>query len=117
MIHKVYTTDNFDKRFEKLSQEEKRRIENIFLQIKENPYVGDQLRIKSLREKRLVEKRIYYLIFDDLNAVLFVAIGDKKTQQETIDLIIGDLNWYRNYMISLLKRSRDSSDSSFFNIF
>jgi len=74
------------------------------LQPKENPYVGDQLQIKILREKRLEEKRIYYLVFDDLKAVLVVAISDKKTQQETIDRIIRYLKEYRYLLENLLKK-------------
>ena len=74
------------------------------MQPKENPYVGDQLQIKILREKRLEEKRIYYLVFDDLKAVLVVAISDKKTQQETIDRIIGYLKEYRYLLENLLKK-------------
>ena len=74
------------------------------MQPKENPYVGDQLQIKILREKRLEEKRIYYLVFDDLKAVLVVAISDKKTQQETIDRIIRYLKEYRYLLENLLKK-------------
>lgn len=87
MIYAVYTTESFDSEIRKLSQEEQRGIQRIFLQLKENPYAGDQLQIKILREKRLEEKRIYYLVFDDLKAVLVAAISDKKAQQKTIDYI------------------------------
>ena len=66
--------------------------------MKENPYVGDSLQIRALREKRLEEKRIYYLVFDDLNSVLVVAISGKKTQQKTINYILRYINDYRNYI-------------------
>lgn len=94
----VYTTENFDKEVAKLSQEEQKRIQKIFLQLRNNPYVGDQLRYKFFREKRLREKRIYYLVYDELLAVLIVAISGKKTQQETIDYIIKYLDEYRIYL-------------------
>jgi hypothetical protein len=74
------------------------------LQLTENPFVGDQLQIKSLREKRLREKRIYYLVFEDLKAVLIVAISDKKTQQKIIDSIISRINEYRKYLLELLRK-------------
>lgn len=99
----VYTTESFNKEVRKLSPEERDRIKNIFLQIKENPYVGDQLRYRILREKRLGEKRIYYLVYDDLKAVLVVAISGKKDQQETIDYIIKYINEYKTYLENLLK--------------
>ena len=60
--YKVFTTEGFDKEKGKLTKEEERRVEKIFLQLKDNPYVGDQLRYRFLREKRIKEKRIYYLI-------------------------------------------------------
>jgi len=103
MTYLVYTTKNFDKEAGKLSKEEQRRIQNIFFQVKNNPYVGDQLQIKILREKRIREKRIYYLVFDDLKAILFVAISNKKAQQRTIDYILKYINEYRAYLKELLK--------------
>ena len=45
-----------------LSQQE--RIRNIVQQLKNNPYAGDQLQIKSLREKHIDEKRLYYFVFE-----------------------------------------------------
>ena len=68
------------------------------LQLKENPYVGDQIRYRHFREKRLREKRIYYLAYDDLKAVLIVAISDKKAQQETINQIVKYFDEYRIYL-------------------
>jgi len=98
----VYTTENFDKELAKLSQEMQRRINRIFFQLRDNPYVGDQLRYRILREKRLEEKRIYYIVYNDLEAVLVVAIGDKKTQQRTVDYIINHLVEYKIYLERLL---------------
>lgn len=105
MVYAVYTTREFDKEAEKLSKDEQNRIQKIFLQVKENPYVGDQLQIKILREKRIKEKRVYYLVFEDLNSVLFVAVSDKKTQQETINYLIRDISEYRIYMKNLLNKN------------
>ncbi len=99
----IYTTEDFDKDVAKLSSEEQRRIQKIFLHLRDNPYVGDQLRYKCLREKRLKEKRIYYLVYDDLMAVLIVAVGGKKTQQETIDYIINCFDQYKIYLEQLIK--------------
>jgi len=103
MVYSVYTTERFNKEISKLSQEEQRRMQKIFLQIKETPYVGDQLQIKILREKRLKEKRIYYLVFNDLRVVLVVAISDKKAQQKTIDYIMKYINEYKIYLHKLLR--------------
>jgi mRNA-degrading endonuclease RelE of RelBE toxin-antitoxin system len=103
MVYFVYTTKSFDSEMSKLSEDEQEKVRRIFLQIKENPYVGDQLRFRYLREKRLREKRIYYLVYDDLKAVLIVAVGGKKDQNKTINHIVKYFNEYRFYLGRLLK--------------
>ena len=104
MAYAVYTLPSlYQKIIVKLSKTEREEIQRIILQLTENPFVGDQLQIKVLREKRLREKRFYYLVFEDLQAVLIVAIGNKKTQQETIDSILLRINEYRKYLLELLK--------------
>ena len=105
MIYAVYTTKSFDIETAKLSQNDRERIQKIFLQLKENPYVGDQLQYKHLREKRIREKRIYYLVYDDLQSVLVVAISGKKDQQVTINHIINNFNEYKKYLEKLLKEN------------
>jgi len=102
MVFEVYRTETFDKEMNKLENEYQERIQNLFLQLKVNPYLGDPLRSKVLREKRLDEKRLYFLVFEDLNSVLFVAIGNKKTQQKTIDCILELIDEYKIYLKKLL---------------
>jgi len=103
MVYAVYTTETFEKEIEKLSDFDKKRIEKIFLQFKENPYVGDQIRYNFFREKRVREKRIYSLVYDNLSAVLVVAFGGKKAQQETINKIVQDLPEFKIYLKKLLR--------------
>ncbi len=105
MVYAVYTLPSlYQKVIAKLPEIEKEEIQRIILQLTENPFVGDQLQIRAFREKRLKEKRLYYLVFEDLNAVLIVAIGDKKAQQKTIDLILSRLKEYRIYLLELLRK-------------
>ena len=101
MAYAVYTLAQFDKEVNKLPNSDKERIQKLFIQLKENPYVGDQIRYKFFREKRIREKRVYYLIYDDLQAVLLVVFGRKKAQQETIDEIVKLLPEYKEYMRKL----------------
>jgi len=103
MAYAVYATESFEKEIEQLSNSDKEIIKKMFLQLKENPYVGDQIRYKFFREKRLREKRIYFLIYDELSAVLIVAFGGKKSQQETIDKIIELFPYFKEYITSLLR--------------
>ena len=102
MIYTVYTTQSFDKEAIKLPQSDQEIIQKMFLKIKENPYNSDQLRYRHLREKRIREKRIYFLVYDDLQAVLVVAIGGKKDQQATINHIINYFDEYKIYLEELL---------------
>jgi len=102
--YKVFRTKKFKEEEENLSKEEQDRIEKIFEQLTMNPYVGDQLQIKSLREKRLTSKRIYYLVFEDLESVLTIALSDKKNQQKMIDFIRDNVNDYREILKKLLRK-------------
>lgn len=105
MAYAVYTTDSFDKNSSKLLKGKEERLRKMFFQIRDNPYVGDQLQYKQLREKRIDEKRIYYLVYDGLEAVLIVAISGKKHQQATIDHIIENFDKYKEYLERLLKET------------
>jgi len=105
MAYAVYALNVFDKKMNKLPEFERDIIQKIFLQIKENPYVGSQIRYKFFREKRIREKRIYYLVYDDLKIVLMVAIGGKKSQEETIDKIVNYFKEYRKYAEKLSNSS------------
>ena len=104
MVYAVYTTESFEKEIKKLPDSDKSIIQKIFLQLKENPYVGDQIQYRFFREKRIREKRVYYLVYDDLSAVLVIAFGGKKAQQETIDKIIELLPEFKAYLEKLLKK-------------
>ncbi|MEK6936282.1 MAG: hypothetical protein AABW67_05835 [Nanoarchaeota archaeon] len=104
MAYAVYMTESFKKEVEHISEFDKEIIQKIFLQLKENPYVGDALRYRFFREKRIREKRLYFLVYDELSAVLVVSIGGKKTQQETINYIIRDLPDYRVYIERAIKQ-------------
>ena len=87
----------------KLSQNNQDRIYNLIRQFTANPYVGDSLQIKYIREKRFNGKRIYFVIFEDLKKVLIVAINNKKTQQKIIDSIRSNINKYRTYVKSIIE--------------
>lgn len=105
MNYKVYMTETFEKEFNKLSTSEQNTFKKIFLQLKENPFVGDAIRYKFFREKRIKEKRIYYLIYEDFSIVLLVASGDKKAQQGTIDKIISMLPEFKEYTKQIFKNN------------
>lgn len=104
MPYAVYTTSEFDKQTSKLDLQDKEILQKMFLQLKENPFVGDAVRYNFFREKRIREKRVYFLIYENIALVLLVAFGGKKTQQETINKIIELLPRYKEFAMNLSKQ-------------
>lgn len=103
-MYKVYRTETFDRQVRKLSKEEQKQVERIEHQLKLNPFVGKPLGYAFFREKRIREKRIYYLIYSDLVVVLLVGLSDKKTQQATINEIKNKLPEYYEVVKEALKK-------------
>ncbi|MEK6967518.1 MAG: hypothetical protein AABX51_02725 [Nanoarchaeota archaeon] len=105
-MYSIFRTQKFDKELLKqLSLEERNKVVNFEKkQLVSNPHVGDPLGYKFFREKKVGGKRIYFLIYEDVGAVLMVAISDKKTQQETIDQIRNNLNEYYSVIKEAIKQ-------------
>ena len=100
----VIGTDTYIKEISKWSKDYKEATDKIPSKLKENPFTGSQLRYPFLREKRVKEKRVYYLIYEDLKLVLLVATSGKKDQQTTIDHIKNNLDEFRNVAEDIAKR-------------
>ena len=83
----VYETHEFEQETKKLDKKYQKQIEKLKDQLAVKIHIGKILRYPFLREKKIQDKRIYFLIYENLNSVLLVAISSKKTQQETIDKI------------------------------
>ena len=86
-MHKIFTTEEFEKSFEKLDTSIQRMIDNEIKQLEANPYVGKPLGYKFFREKKVKNYRVYYLIYDEYVVVFVVALSSKKDQQKAIDKI------------------------------
>ena len=113
MVYTVHTTKTFEKEVEKLEFDKQKRIAKLYFKLKDNPYAGDQLRYKFFREKRLDEKRIYYLVYDDIKIVLMVGISDKKDQLKTISFIVRYFDEFRKYAEKLRELSGSSHSTGF----
>jgi putative component of toxin-antitoxin plasmid stabilization module len=99
----VLTTDHFEKKAVKYKIPDN-RIQKISNQLKEHPYAGTPLSYRFLREKRVDGKRIYYLVYDDIQIVLLVSVSDKKIQQEVIDKIKASFPLYRQELQKYCKK-------------
>ena len=96
LMFKVFTTKEFDEDFNNLDESEKKRVRKIMSQLKEQGgEVGKPLKVSYFREKRFEGKRLYFLFYKEFAVILGLGIGDKKTQQETINQILSDIDYYK----------------------
>ena len=101
---RIFKTKTYEEDYYKLAFSEKQRVDNIVESLFVNADVtGDPLRVPFFREKRLKGKRMLYLVYKNLSAILLVAITDKKTQQVTINDILKNLEEYKLYIELRLK--------------
>jgi putative component of toxin-antitoxin plasmid stabilization module len=108
--YKIYTTEEFDKDFEKLDKSEKIEVNKILKQIKERgANVGKPLSgLSFFREKRFGGgKRLYFLIYENFLILLVIAISDKKAQQATINRILLDIEEYQQFILELINKSKN----------
>lgn len=94
-MFKVIGTETYLEEVEDLSNDYRNAVENLPKKLAENPFQGKPLNYPFLREKKIKEKRFYYLIYKELELVLLVAMSGKKDQQDTIDHIKEQLDEYR----------------------
>lgn len=95
MKYKIYTTEEFDKVFDKINSELQNQIGKEINQLEKNPYVGRPLGYKFFREKKIKNYRIYYLIYEEYLVVFVITLSSKKAQQKTIDTIKHLIPTYR----------------------
>lgn len=100
----VIGTETYLKEISKLPKDYKEIAEKIPKKLAENPKLGTPLNYPFLREKRIKEKRVYYLIYEDLELILLVAVSGKKNQQVTINHIKKHLEKFRKIAEDIFKR-------------
>ena len=86
-MYRVIGTDTYLGEISKWTKTYREIAEKIPTKLAQNPYLGDQLGYRFFRERRIREKRVYYLVYDDLKLVLLIATSDKKDQQSKINYI------------------------------
>ena len=94
--YRIFTTEEFDRDFEKIDYSIQKQIEVILEKLEVNPYVGKPLGYEFFREKKIQNYRVYYLIYDSYVAVFVIAISDKKDQQDVINKIKSLIPFYRD---------------------
>jgi hypothetical protein len=96
-MFKTIRTEHFKKKSLKLlSNSQMIRFLRFKERLKTNPYLGKPIKYQFLRELKLNNKRIYFLIYNSQNVILFIDISTKKLQQQTINKILELLSQYKN---------------------
>ncbi len=97
--YEIYTTDSFNKLFNTLDKDEQNWIKKIKLQLEEF-VTGKPLQFNWFREKKYLNKRLYFLVDKERKKILFISFASKKEQQKIIDFIIANKNEFWDYLRS-----------------
>lgn len=103
-MFRVIGTDTYLDEISGWDKPEREAAGKIPDKLAQNPFIGKPLGYPFLRERRIKEKRVYYLVYEDLNLVLLVATSDKKNQQATIDHVKGHLNEFKKIAEEIAKQ-------------
>lgn len=94
-MYNVIGTDTYLREIKKWPKTQRVITDKIPARLKSNPNIGKPLAYPFIREIRVREKRVYYLVYDELHLVLLVAVSGKKDQQDTINHIKENLAEFR----------------------
>ena len=92
---RVLSTKEFDTWEKLLPKDYQEQIKGFIKELKQNYNTDKPLSYPFFREKKMEKYRVYFLVYEDLDAVLLVTISDKKAQQDTIDNIKIQLDYYK----------------------
>lgn len=101
MKYILIKSKEYKEAFQKLSEVEKNKVIKIEKQLEVNPYSGKPLGIPFFREKKLKEKRIYYLVYEDFIMIFMIEIGNKKTQNKDIHKIKENIDEFKELVKKL----------------
>src|SRR3989344_8397113 len=101
--YKVFRSVSFQKEIAKYDKKIQERIDKIEDKLMHNSKYGNPLGTEWFRESRFENYRIYYLVYEDLNAIDIIAISGKKDQQKTINTIKLFLEFFRDEIEKLVR--------------
>lgn len=99
-MNEIYETDSFTELLNSLPNNEKQRIEKIKIQLQNNSKIGKPLGFEWFREKYIEGKRLYYLLYLEVepNKILLIAYGNKKQQQNIINFIKDNKEDFKQFL-------------------
>ena len=101
--YKVFRSVRFQEEILKYDKNIQDRVDKIEDKLMFNPEYGNPLGTRWFRESRFENYRIYYLVYEDLQAVYIVAISSKKDQQKTINTVRLFLDFFREEIQKLVE--------------
>ncbi|MFH1372353.1 MAG: hypothetical protein ABII79_00940 [bacterium] len=104
-MYRVIGTETYLREIDKWTKADQEAAEKIPTKLADNPFAGDPLGYRYLREKRIRERRVYFLVYEDLRLVLLVAASNKKKQQATINHIKTHLDEFRTIAQKLIRQA------------
>ena len=94
--YRVFRSDWFKKKVIKLDASERARVENMEQKLMSHPHEGKPLGCDYIREKKIGDKRMLFLVYDEYRIIFLVTISTKKTQQAEITIVKANLDAYRD---------------------
>ena len=103
--YKVFRSVSFQEEIAKYDKSIQNRVDKIEDKLMYNSEYGNPLGSKWFRESRFENYRIYYLVYEELDAIYIVAISGKKDQQKTINTIRLFLEFFREEIERLIREN------------
>ena len=102
MTYSIYATDTFKEIYASLDKSEQNWIDKTKKKLAENP-TGKILQFSWFREKKFLNKRLFFLVDDNSKKILFVSFASKRKQQDVINFVIN----HRQELLNYLKNIKD----------
>ena len=97
MNYSTYATDTFKEIYASLDKSEQNWIDKTKKKLAENP-TGKILQFSWFREKKFLNKRLFFIIDDELKKILFVSFASKREQQDVINFVVNNRQELLNYL-------------------
>lgn len=108
--YEVFRSVGFQEEIMKYDKSIQDRVDKIEGKLVDNPKYGNPLGTEWFREARFENYRVYFLIYEDLQAIYLIAISGKKDQQKTINTIRLFLEVFRNEIEKLVQKNNAQED-------
>ena len=80
-----------------MDKNEQNWIDKTKIKLAENP-TGKILQFGWFREKKFLNKRLFFIIDEELKKILFVSFASKREQQDVINFVVNNRQELLNYL-------------------